>query len=146
MNTHIKIIGVQGIFLVLVIIALFIFYPRANVDVNGNFVRFNSINANVIVISENPDFSNPRYLSLNETKNVSLNLKSGTYYWKGDNGIIEGVKKEFVIQSEVAMEINKTENESDLVNVGNVKISVKKNQNAFEFGKKIVLVQNQIMK
>lgn len=116
----------QAVFLVLVIALLYSFYPRANVDVNGNWIKFNSINANVIMISENPDFSNPRYIDLSEGKNLSLSLNPGTYYWKSDNGIIEGMKHEFTIESEVGLGINKTENETDLVNIGNVKINVTK--------------------
>jgi hypothetical protein len=124
-----------------VIIGLFIFYPRAEVSVVGNFVRFSSINANVIVISENPDFSNPRYLLLNETKAINLNLKPGTYYWKGDNGFIEGMKNEFTIKSEVNIKINNG-NESEVVNVGNVKINLRKNQDGVMVGK-IILDTNE---
>jgi len=145
MNSHIKIIIIQAMVLGLVIVGLFIFYPRAEVSVVGDFVRFSSINANVIVISENPDFSNPRYLLLNETKDLSLNLKPGTYYWKGDNGIIEGIKNEFTINSEVNIKINTTGNESELVNVGNVKINIMKNKDGVMVGR-IVLDTNESQK
>ena len=94
MNKHKIMIIRQAIFLILVIVLLYSFYPRADVDVNGNRVKFNSINANVIMISENPDFSNPRYIDLSDRKNISLNLNPGTYYWKSDNGIIEGMKND----------------------------------------------------
>lgn len=134
MNKHLKIIIGQGIFLVMVITALYFMYPRAEINVNGNFVKFNSINANVIIISENPDFSNPRYINLNETKNFSFNLSPGKYYWKSDNGVISGFKNEFTIDSKVGLLINRSENESDLVNVGNVKINVTKSEGGIMVG------------
>lgn len=134
MNKHMMIITAQAIFLVLVLAGIYLFYPRTFVDINGNWVKFNSINAKVIMISENPDFSNPRYIDLSERKNISYNLNPGIYYWKSDNGIIEGMKHEIVIESDVGMKINKTENETDLVNIGNVKINVTKSKEGIMVG------------
>ena len=134
MNKHIKIIIVQGIFLVLVFTVIYSLYPKTEAVVNGNFVNFNSINANVIIISENPDFSNPKYLDLSERKNISFNLNPGRYYWKADNSIIEGLKNEFTIESQVGLGINRSENETDLVNIGNVKINVTKDENGVMVG------------
>jgi len=129
MSKH-KIIIMQAIFLVAVLTAVYLLYPKTNIEVNGDLVKFGSINSNVIIISENPDFSNPRYLDLEESKEISFNLEPGTYYWKSDNGIIEGFKKEFTIESEVGMKINRNKseeiNDADLVNIGNVKINVTK--------------------
>ncbi len=116
----------QALFLVLVLILVYFFYPKTEIDISGNWVKFNSINANAVIISENPDFSNSRYIDLTERKNISFNLEPGTYYWKSDNGVIEGLKNEFTINSEVGMEIEKDENGTSLVNVGNVKINVSK--------------------
>ena len=134
MNKHLRIVIAQGIFLIIVVSALYFMYPRAEVDVNGNSVRFSSINANVIMISENPDFSNPRYIDLTDIENISFNLNPGKYYWKSDNGIISGFKNEFTIDSKVGLSIIRTENESDLVNVGNVKIKVSKSDNGVMVG------------
>ena len=134
MKKYIKIIGLQIIFLVLIGIIVYTIYPKTNLSVNGNIVKFSSINSNVIIISENPDFSNPRYIDLNETKNISLNLKLGRYYWKSDNGMVEGLKHEFVIESEVGLMVDRNENETDLVNIGNVKINVTKNEDGVMIG------------
>lgn len=138
MNNHLKIIIGQGIFLMIVLIAIYFIYPKTGLEVNGNSVNFKSINANVIMISENPDFSNSRYIEVGEGKNSSFNLKPGKYYWKSDNGIISSFKNEFEIKSEVGMMINKTENESNLVNIGNVKLKVSKSENGMMVGKIIL--------
>ena len=130
-----KILIVSEIIVLAVVVAgIYLLYPRTNVNVSGNFVNFNSINAKVIELSENPDFSNPRYLDFSQVKNTSLKLKPGKYYWKADNGIIEGISNEFEIKSEVSMEINRSENESNLVNVGNVKINVTKGEGGVMVG------------
>ena len=123
----------QAIFLVIVLIAVYFLYPKTNIELDSTLVSFGSINANVIIISENPDFSNPRYFEI-ENKNISFNLEPGTYYWKADNGIIEGLKKEFTIESEVGIGINRSENESELVNVGNVKINITKTEEGIMVG------------
>jgi len=134
MKKHIKIIMAQMIFLVLMFILIYFIYPKTGANVNGNLVNFNSINANVIIISENPDFSNPIYLNVSEKNNVSLILEPGKYYWKADNFIIQGLKNEFIIESEVGLGINRIENETDLVNIGNVKINVTKSDNGIMIG------------
>ena len=106
MNKHIKVILVQAIFLVVVLAVLYFLYPKTSINVEKNLVDFNPINANVIIISENPDFSNPRYLDAEKGKKVSFELPPGTYYWKADNGIIEGLGNKFTVESEVGMEIS----------------------------------------
>jgi len=127
-------IGMQVIFLLLVLTLILFLYPKTEVNVSGNVVKFDSAGANVIIISENPDFSNPRYLDLSETDSVSFSLKPGKYYWKSDNGIIESFKGEFIIESKVGMIINRSEEESDLVNIGNVKINVTKSKKGIMIG------------
>ena len=138
MNKHIKIIIFQGIFLLLVLGVLYFLYPKTSIELTENLVNFKTINANVIIISENPDFSNPRYLEVEKGKEISFSLNPGKYYWKSSNGYIEGMKKEFTINSEVGMKINTEENESNLVNIGNVKISVRKNNEGVMVGRIIL--------
>jgi hypothetical protein len=138
MKTPIKIIIGQVMFLMIAIAGIYLIYPRAEVDINGNFVKINSINAKVIMISENPDFTNPRYIDTENVKNISLEIKPGTYYWKSDNGIIESFSNKFTVNSEVGMKINRTENESGLINVGNVKINVAKGKDGVMVGRIIL--------
>jgi hypothetical protein len=129
-----KIILVQVIILVIVFAGIYLLYPRSEVNVNGNFVNFKSINAKVVMVSENPDFTNPRYLDFRERENYTFNLKPGTYYWKSSNSLISGLKNKFTIQSEVGLGINRTEEDANLVNLGNVKINVTKNKEGVMVG------------
>lgn len=117
-------IAVQFSLLFLFLGAVFLFYPRANLEINGNAVRFDSNNAEIIVISENPDFSNPRYFDIDG--NISFYLKPGIYYWKADNGIIESLGREFTVNSEVGLKIIDKDSGQSLQNVGNVKVNVSK--------------------
>ena len=133
-NLKHKAIIIQAIFLIIVLAAIYFIYPRTSVDVQGNSIQFKSMNANVIILSENPDFSNPRYLDLEEGKNISINLNPGKYYWRASNDLIEGLKKEFTIESEVGMKMEIEENASRLVNVGNVKINVSKTRDGMMVG------------
>jgi hypothetical protein len=143
MNNHRKIIAIQALFLVVVFIALYLLYPKADITLSGNVVSFDSTNAETIIISENPDFSNPRYIDVKEKGNFSFNLPPGTYYWKTTNGLIQGVEHELTIKSEVGMKIAREKgNESKLVNIGNVKINVTKNKKGVMVGH-IVLEPNQ---
>lgn len=123
-KTHKIFIVVQVISILVIASVLLILYPRARLELEGNKVNFNSINANIIILSVNPDFSNPRYIDIYE--NVSFNLKPGKYYWKAGNGIIEGLGKEFEIDSEIGLRILEKNNSYELQNVGNVKINVTK--------------------
>jgi len=122
---HKTIILVQVIFLVGILLTLYILYPKMKVDVEGNKVEFKSINANVIIMSSNPDFSNPRYFDIKKGDNVSFKLKPGKYYWKTGNGLIESLENKFEIKSEVGLKIEEA-NGTKLVNVGNVKVNVTK--------------------
>lgn len=119
------IIITQITFLVIVLAITYMLYPKIEFKVDRDWVEFNSINAKVIMISDSPNFIEPRYLDMQEAENVSFRLKPGTYYWKASNNIITGLKNEFVIDSEVGMKIDK-ENDSELVNIGNVKLNVTK--------------------
>ncbi|MDO8508516.1 MAG: hypothetical protein Q7S27_02410 [Nanoarchaeota archaeon] len=125
MNHKLFIIA-QGTFIAIFLIAIVIFYPRASLELEGNKVSFKAINANVIILSSNPDFSNPRYVDIKE--NVSFNLRPGVYYWKAGNGIIEGFSEEFKIDSEVGLQILEKKDGEELKNVGNVKVNVTKNK------------------
>jgi hypothetical protein len=132
------IIVAQVMFLLIVVGVLYYLYPKANVSVDNDFVEFSTINANVIMISENPDFSNPKYIDLESNKEIGFNLSPGTYYWKADNGVILGFSNKITIDSEVGMNIEKHGNETDLVNVGNVNINVSRTKDGSLVGNVIL--------
>lgn len=122
-----KLLLAQLIFLILAFVLIFIFYPKAELDVNGSFVRFNSINSNVIVISDNPEFLNPRYIDFKDANNFSVKLNPGKYYYKSYNNLLESFDNEFEIDSVVGLDLDEYEKDRELINVGNVKINVTKN-------------------
>jgi hypothetical protein len=135
---HKKIIALQIFFLGLVLTLVYFYYPRANMTINGNFVRFDSINANVIILSDSPNFYSPKYIDLREVKNVSIDFMPGKYYWRPYNQIIEGFTNEFEIDSKVGLKIDREDNSTDLVNIGNVKINVSKSKNGMMVGRIIL--------
>ena len=125
-KTHKIFIVAQIVFVVVLVGIIFVFYPRANLALEGNTVNFKSVNANVIILSANPDFSNPRYIDIEQ--NVSFNLRVGKYYWKASNGVIESLSKEFEIESEVGLSIIEKDDNYELQNVGNVRVNVTKKE------------------
>jgi hypothetical protein len=134
----------QAVFLLIVLASIWIVYPSADVKVNGNIVNIDSGKASLIILSKNPDFTNPRYLDIqkDKDKNITLSLKPGKYYWKASNGIIEGLSHEFEISSKVGLEIQDKENATSIVNVGDVKVNVSRNKEGVLVGH-IILEPNQ---
>ena len=123
---HKKIIALQGIFLLAVLLAVYMIYPKVQFEIHGDAINFKAINAKVIMISANPDFSNARYINIGKGENVSFNLEPGKYYWRTSNGIIQGFENSFEIPSEVGLGIQENENDSELENIGNVKVNITK--------------------
>lgn len=132
-NKHMKIIGIQILIIMTVFMVVYMLYPRAEAKISGNIIKFKTTNANVIAISENPDFSNPRYLDF-ENNAINLSLNPGTYYWRASNSYIEGLTKEFTVESEVSMKVDIEDNATKLVNIGNVKLNVTKNKEGMMVG------------
>ena len=137
MNRYVKIITMQAIFLIVVFSVIYALYPKTSMELSGNVVNFEAENANLIIISENPDFSNPRYIDMSENKNAIFELPSGTYYWKSSNKFIQGLENKFTIDSEVGLKINRNEskdNESEIENIGNVKVNITKTKEGIMVG------------
>ena len=103
---------------------------------NGNVVKFSSLNSDTFIISQSKDFSAPRYVTF-EKKNVFVNLEPGVYYWKPTNNVIAGLTKKIDIPSEVSLQIdrNKTlEGNVEIENIGNVKVNITKNRSGVIVG------------
>jgi len=113
-------------------LTVYVMYPKADVQINGNAVKFDSPNSQVIEISENPDFSNSRFIEVNNSR--ELMLVPGTYYWRASNNFIQGFGNSFVVKSEVGLGVENQGNDSEIVNIGNVKINVTKNKEGVMIG------------
>lgn len=140
-----KIILIQAGFLAIVLTGIYFVYPKTELSVSGNSVKFDSINTDMIMISNNPDFSNSRYIELREIKEFSVTLKPGTYYWKPVNNLIQGFGNKIIIESEVGMKIERSQEETELVNIGNVKMNVTKGENGTMVGH-IILEPDELEK
>jgi len=139
---HKLIIGLQAVFLVIVLTGLYVIYPSSEISISGNFVKFETDDANVIMISKSPVFNDPRYIDLSELGDVQINLEPGTYYWKPVNNLIQGFRNEFVIDSEVGLNIERDEDGVALENVGDVKIKITKGDDGVMVGN-IILEPDQ---
>ncbi|MBR9706259.1 hypothetical protein GOV14_04440 [Candidatus Pacearchaeota archaeon] len=124
MKVNKKLVISQLLFVVLALSFVFFMYPRTSYVVSGNVVLFDSGNVNVIMISKDSGFANPIYYDLTESGRIRLD--PGHYYWKPINGFIKGFAGEFEIDSNAALSLDRGENETSLVNVGNVKLNVTK--------------------
>lgn len=100
-------------------------YPLDGALIDEDFVQFRFKNANVIFIDDNEDFSSPKMLNASELNSIGIGMKPGKYYWKAV-GNIESFTREFIIDSKVGLELNKSN--STLKNVGNVEVNVTKEQ------------------
>jgi hypothetical protein len=125
---HRMIIAGQIGFLLIVFGLVYFLYPKVVFDVEGDLIRFNSINSNVIIMSKNPDFSNPKYVNL-EDKEILIKLKPGKYYWKSANNFIKSFENEIEIDSEIGLRINEKDGEKELQNIGNVKLNITRGEN-----------------
>jgi len=115
-----KFIIVQIAFILIVGSMIYVMYPNVELSVTGNVVGIDSVNTNAIILSKNPDFSNARYIRLDELEDSSFEIESGEYYVRGSNRLIKGFQKKILIESEVGLGINN----SKLINIGNVKLNV----------------------
>lgn len=133
-NHHYFIIG-QIVFLLFIGGLLYYNYPHVDYVVNGNVVKFSSLNSDTIIISTSEDFSAPRYITF-EKKDVFVNLEPGVYYWKPVHSFMKGWTGIIEIPPEVGVVLNNNQNNSNatIENVGNVKIKVSKTQDGVMVG------------
>ncbi len=128
MNKNMLMMIVQLTFILGVIVAILFVYPKMEVEFDEERVNFKSINANAIIISNSPDFSNSRYIEVEDS--LSLDLEPGEYYWKSSNSFINGFSSSFVVDSEVGLEIE----DDELKNTGNVKLNITESEGGFLVG------------
>lgn len=119
-------VGVQGLVIVATLMFVFMFAPRLESPgdgsiIDGNVVNFKFDNANIIWVDDNKEFSSPMEIDLDKDDVSAIKFKPGTYYWKAI-GFIESPVREFVVTSEVGLELDR-ENVS-LKNVGDVILNI----------------------
>ena len=99
--------------------------PIDDLETSNTSILFSFENANVILIDDNPDFSSPEEIFVED--NLVINFKPGVYYWR-IKGISESTVRKLTIVSEVNLKVRKAEgdqeNKYDLVNAGNVPLEV----------------------
>ncbi len=134
------IVIVQAILIFGILLFVFASYPRISVNVLGSVVNFNSSNTKIIVISQSPDFSDAKYVEIKE--NLSLRLAPGVYYWKARNNLLEGFENRFSVDSEVGLNIERENNDTELVNMGNVRVNITRDKGGILAGH-IVLDPNE---
>ncbi len=148
------IIAMQVVIVVFALGFVFLFtpnlqYPRNNEIISGNVVGFEFKNADSILIDDNPDFSSPQMVDLNElgeiegeiSEDIKLRFEPGTYYWKAVGNIFESKVRSFIIDSEVGLELKKGEDNSTITNVGNVAVNVSEERSGSISGLVILDVQ-----
>ena len=83
-------------------------------------VLFEIEKADKLLIDDNMDFSTPEEYDIVEGLRISL--EPGQYYWKV--GLVDGSIKTLTINSEIVLELRKSEEGYDVVNVGNSRLNV----------------------
>ena len=91
--------------------------PENGALLNDREILFEFENAHAILIDDNVEFSSPQ--KYDARNNFIINLKPWKYYWKlVGNGISE--IRQFSIESEVSLQVKKSENKEGIFNVVNV--------------------------
>ncbi len=125
---------------ILVLVAYFVGYSQPNVIAPiDNFVTgeravlFSFEKGEVILIDDNPDFSSPDEIYVED--NLVINLKPGIYYWRVLGELGKSEARQLTIESEISLKLRKSpddKNESyEIVNAGNEVLNV----DIYEFGK-----------
>lgn len=113
-----------------IIIAFFIGYTRPLVifpiddfTTTNKSVLFSFEKANVILIDDNPEFTSPQEIYVED--NLVINLKPGVYYWKAE-GISSSEIRKLTINSEVDLKLKKSDIDGfyEIVNAGNTRLRV----------------------
>lgn len=123
-----KVLLVEAVFVVGVFLYLFFATaPSAVSPIAGQVVSdpnfiFEIANGEEILISSAVDFSNP--IILREGEDVTL--PPGKYYWKVHGTFRDSDVQEFVIESNVGLNLHKGEDKNLIENSGNVETDIKK--------------------
>jgi hypothetical protein len=99
----------------------YVIAPIDNFQTIENEILFKINNADVLFIDDNIDFTTPDEYKLIE--GLKLNLEPGTYYWKV-KGVFGSEIRTLTINSKIDLQLRKTEEGFELLNIGNVRLDV----------------------
>lgn len=135
MSTKKIIIAIELVFVVLAVIYILSISPKQISPLDGMVITetdfdFEFENADTLIISRDENFS--KAMIFNER--FSVRLPPGTYYWKVKNRFRESEIRNFTIQGNVALNLEKRNAEDDeeneiiyrVENVGNVDVNLTK--------------------
>ncbi len=125
----IDLVVVAGSILALIVLVLVIGWrtpqvisPIDNFETTEKGILFSFENANLILIDDNPEFSSPDEIYVED--NLVINLKPGKHYWK-IKGLTESEIRELTVLSEVDLKLKSLGGESyGIVNAGNTRLNV----------------------
>ena len=97
--------------------------PNNELISSNNSVLFSFDKASYLLIDENPEFTSPEKIYVEN--NLAVNLKPGTYYWK-IGGVLQSEVRKFTIESRIELKFkeNLENNSYDVVNAGNTRLLV----------------------
>ena len=84
-------------------------------------VLFSIENADKLLIDDNQEFTSPEEYDIKD--NLEINLKPGDYYWKAV-GLTRSEVRKLTINSEIDLRLKKSQYGYDIVNAGNVELTV----------------------
>ena len=103
--------------------------------ITDNFT-FEFKNARELLISTNPEFTNPIILK----KDFKINLPPGTYYWKVRGLIRESEVRNFTIKTRAEFILNESKTRYKLTNLGNVILNITEKSHNKTIGELIINV------
>jgi len=114
----------QAIFVFVVLVYIYLANaPKAVSPIAGKSVselEFVIEDADTIIVSRDPEFSNPTILEEGE----DISLPPGTYYWKVKNWLRESEVYTFTIETTVVLNLIEEQDKKFLENDGNVDVKV----------------------
>jgi hypothetical protein len=127
-----KIILIDGIVLLFSLTFIFVLYfnlqPQIQSPISGfavsDSVLFSFSKGNALIIDENPDFSSPRKIIVEDE--IVVNLKPGFYYWKveGPGNIFDSAVRNFSINSHIDLRLTRVGEGFEVANAGNTELEV----------------------
>ena len=111
---------IGGIFLVGYVQPLVI-APLDEFETTNTSILFSIEKAEVILIDDNPGFTSPEEIRVED--NLVINLKPGIYYWKAV-GVLRTEIRTLTINSEVNLKLKNLGDNYGIVNAGNTRLDV----------------------